>query len=58
MRRFSRAPASNRPNIRVVFVDLLKQQMIALKALRKEVADAERRAIPQMRRQLDLPLTH
>jgi hypothetical protein len=58
MRKVARAPASPPSNIRVVFVDLLKKEMMDLKALRKEVADAERRAVPQLRRSLDLRLMH
>ena len=54
MRKISRATISNNPNIQVVFVDHLEQQMVALKALRKKVADAERRAALQVHQPLDL----
>ena len=42
MRRFPEWASRNRPNIRVVLVDPVKQQMIHLAALRRKVADAER----------------
>jgi hypothetical protein len=53
MRRISRA-TRYQPNVRVVFVDLLEQEMMDLKALRKKVADAETRT----RKPLDLLLRH
>lgn len=55
MRRISRVRTNSRPIVRVVFVDLLEQEMMDLKALRKEVADAETRSAPQVRQQLNLP---
>jgi hypothetical protein len=58
MRRFSRATTRPQSNVRVVFVDRLAQEMMHLRALRKEVADAETRATPQVRHALDLPLRH
>lgn len=42
MRRFPEWAGRNKPNIRVVLVDPVKQQMIHLAALRRKVADAER----------------
>jgi hypothetical protein len=57
MRTISRATATN-PNIRVVFVDLLEQQMIDLKALRKKVTEAERRVAAHAHKPLNLQLTH
>jgi hypothetical protein len=57
MRTISRATATN-PNIRVVFVDLLEQQMIDLNALRKRVTEAERRAAAHAHKPLNLQLTH
>jgi len=55
MRRISRATTKPCPIVRVVFVDRLKQEMMDLKALRQEVADAETRAIPLLPQPLDLP---
>jgi len=52
MRKIPRAPATKRSIVRAGFVDLLKQQMRALKALRKRVADAERLAGPPARQKL------
>ena len=45
MRRISRATTKHRSAIRVVFVDRLEREMMDLKALRQEVADAEMRAL-------------
>ncbi len=56
MRRISRA-TTRHPDVQLVFVDPLKLEMMDLKALRKEVADAERRAVPQVQPS-DLRLTH
>ena len=56
MRTISRATATN-PNIRVVFVDLLEQQMIDLNALRKRVTEAERRVAAHAHKPLNLQLT-
>jgi hypothetical protein len=58
MRKVARAPAGTPSNIRVVFVDLLKKEMMDLKALRKAVADAERRAAPQAPQPSVLRLMH
>jgi len=60
MRRISRATTKNDRNIRFVFVDLLEQKMMDIKALRKKVADAERRAAlkPEVHHRLKLPLAH
>jgi hypothetical protein len=53
MRRIPRA-TTNKANIRVVFVDPLEEEMMDVEALRKEVADAERRAAPQVRQPMNL----
>jgi len=50
MRRISRATTKHRSTIRVVFVDRLEREMMDLKALRREVAEAETR----VRHPLDL----
>jgi hypothetical protein len=42
MRKSPRSAAVYRPRERVVVIDILKQQMLDLQALRKEVAEAER----------------
>jgi hypothetical protein len=42
MRRFPKRAGRNKPNVRVVLVDPVKQQMIELTALRRRLADAER----------------
>jgi hypothetical protein len=55
MRRIPRATTIRNENVRVVFVDSLKQQMIDLKALRKRVAEAELLATP--RQPLSTPTT-
>jgi hypothetical protein len=57
MRRIPRATTIRNVNVRVVFVDSLKHQMIDLKALRKRVAEAERLATPSARRPLSTPTT-
>jgi len=55
MRRNPRAAIKPQPIVRVIFVDRLEQEMMDLKALRQEVADAETRALPLVPQPLDLP---
>ena len=50
MRRISRATSDDDSEILVIYVDLLEQEMRDLKALRKRVAEAEKRAVPQLHR--------
>lgn len=55
MSRIPRATTKSQPIVRVVFVDRLEKEMMDLRALRQEVADAETRAIPLALQPLDLP---
>jgi len=50
MRRIPRATSDDDSEILVIYVDLLEQDMRDLKALRKRVAEAEKRAAPQVHR--------
>ncbi len=47
MRQNPRSAGTKKSNVRVVFIDILKQQMQDLKALRKKVAEAERLVAPR-----------
>ena len=58
MRRIPRATTKSQPIVRVIFVDRLRQEMMDLKALRQEVADAETRALLLVPQPLDLPHRH
>jgi hypothetical protein len=44
MRKLPRSAASEKLRERVVYIDILKQQMLDLEAVRKELAQAESRA--------------
>jgi hypothetical protein len=55
MRRISRATTKHQSSIRVVFVDPLEREMMDLKVLRQEVADAETRALLAVPQSPDLP---
>jgi hypothetical protein len=58
MRRIRRRATTTRnPNIRVVLVDALKQQMTDLRILRKKVAEAERLAESRVDRPVTLQRT-
>jgi hypothetical protein len=55
MRRNRRAATKPQTIVRVIFVDRLEQEMMELKALRQEVADAQTRALALVPQLLDLP---
>jgi hypothetical protein len=54
MNKYARSAASEKLRERIVFIDILKRQMLDLSALRKKVAEAEMRTtamrIPNSRR--------